>query len=185
MRRTLIYAAIAFSIPILFFFIFIRGGKPSAQSTDPAENQVLQNLSGNFDATANINYKGISATATITQDSPLSCLVAFTAPDTLKDMRFEFSRDSVEVSYKGLSFDFDPSSVPGGSVANLAVSAINKVLLKEGLALSYEDGALAVGGSNENGAFTLVLDEETGNFLKLSVPDHQLEIDFSNFAFLE
>jgi len=178
LRRILALAAVLLAA----FFIFAscrKGEDPGSRNA-----KVLDQMSAQYDTTANITYGELGATATISQTTPTSCSVSFTAPDSLKDMAFTFTRDEVQVSFKGLSFAFDPSSVPGGAVANMAVSAINKVLLREDLDLDYTDGALSVSGNTDAGAFTLVLDPENGNMLSLSVPGEGLEIEFEDFRFL-
>jgi len=158
-----------------------NGGMPSPS----ASSQILKKLSGNFKTTARVTYRGLAATAEITQDSPESCTVAFLAPDTLNGMSVRFSSEDVEVSYKGLGFSFNPTSLPGASVAKTAVSAINTALRDEGLRLEQLEGTLSVMGTSDSGEFTLLLEPDSGNLLKLSVPRQELEIEFENFTFLE
>jgi len=179
LRKIIPIAAVLVLAAFLIFFLTRPKDAASAR-----EDKILGQLSSQFDTTANISYNGFNATATISQQTPLSCQVVFSEPESLKDMAFSFAQDKVEVAYKGLAFSFDPSSVPGSAVAKMAVSAINKVLGKEGVQVNYTEDALEVSGETEAGAFTLLLDPENGNMMKLSIPGEQLEIEFENFTFL-
>lgn len=155
------------------------GSKAEEQSTP------LKKHSGNYSSTANITYKELQATATITQESPQSCAVVFSSPPSLKDMAFVFHKDNVDLNYKGMSFSFNPNSLPGGAVAGMAVSAINTAMRDDGLQVELADDALEVSGVMQSGEFKLRLDAKNGNLLKLSVPAEELEIEFVNFQFLD
>ena len=155
-----------------------------AEPVTPQNAKALRHFTGLFETTAHITYRDLSAIARIVQDTPEACTVTFSAPDTLKNMSFVFRQDQVKVSYRGLSFDFDPGSIPGSAVAKAAVSSINAALQKEGLALEQLSGSLSLTGSSESGDFTLLIDTESGDLLKLTVPSQELEIAFENFTFL-
>lgn len=145
----------------------------------------LAGRSGNYNTQAVIRYKELSATAIIAQKTPESCSLNFTSPDSLKDMAFVFHRDSVDVSFKGSSFRFDPRSVPGGAVANVTVTAISKALQDDGITVNRTDQGTELTGMLGVGEFTLSLDPESGSLVKLSVPSEELEIEFQNFRFLD
>jgi len=146
---------------------------------------LFEEHSGNFDTVANISYKELSATARITRETPRSCSVTFTSPESLSDIAFVFWDDRVELNYKAMSFAFDPNSVPGGAVARIAVGAINTALDGRGLAVEYTDNALTLSGALDSGSFTLRVDQNDQSLLKLSIPDQQLDIEFVNFSFLD
>lgn len=165
---------------LLFSLLGGCGPSPPAEPSSPLEGR-----SGNYDTTAVITYKELKATATISQESPESCLVRFASPDSLGDMAFVFRRDSVDVSYKGLAFQFDPQSLPGGAVAKVAVNAVNKAMMGDGVSLALTDAGMELTGMLEVGEFKLRLDADDGNLLKLSVPSEELEIEFVNFRFLD
>ena len=151
---------------------------------NPQPANPLPKQSGNFETAAEIRYKELKATASVSRETPDSCTVVFASPPSLKDMSFVFRRDSVDLSYKGLGFRFDPDSLPGGAVAGLTVSAINRAMSDDGLTLDYADGKLGITGIMDSGEFHLLLDQQSGNLLKLSIPAEELEIAFVNFHFL-
>ena len=146
---------------------------------------LFEGHSGNFDTTANISYRELSATARITRETPRSCSVTFTSPESLADVAFIFWSDRVELNYKAMSFTFDPNSVPGGAVARIAVGAINAALSGKGLAVQYEDSALTLSGTLDSGDFILRVDQNDQSLLRLSIPEQQLDIEFINFTFLD
>ena len=155
-------------------------------SAAPAEPvPPLAGHTGNYDTQAKITCGELSATATVSQESPDACTVTFTSPDSLEDMAFLFRQDSVDVSYKDLGFQFDPGSVPGGAIAKVMVSAVGKAMRDDGVTAESTEAGTELSGTLETGAFTLRLDPESGSPLKLSVPSEELEIEFVNFRFLD
>lgn len=168
---------------VLAFLLLFCGCGTTGENV-PGKTPLAEH-SGNYRTTAHINYKDLKASASISQETPSSCSVVFESPPSLKEMAFVFRQDSVDLSYKGLSFSFNPDSMPGGAVAKLAVSAINKAMKDEGLNVALDGSALEVTGMLENGEFSLKLDGKTGNLLKLSVPAEELEIEFVNFQFFD
>lgn len=151
----------------------------------PDTKEPLKGRTGNYTTTAKIGYRDLQATARISQESPSSCAVTFESPESLEDMGFIFREDSVDLSYKGLSVTFEPDTLPGGAVAKMAVTAINKAMKDDGLTVAMTDGALEIRGMMESGEFILTINKETGNLMKLSVPAEELEIEFANFKFLD
>lgn len=145
----------------------------------------LSKHTGNYTTDARIKYKELSAVAKISQETPSSCSVEFESPPSLSGMAFVFKSDKVDLNYKGLSFTYSPESIPGGAIAKLATSAINRAMKDDGLSVVQEDGALRINGVMESGSFSLTLDKKTGNLMKLSVPEEELEIEFENFTFLD
>ena len=160
----------------------------SLTSCSPKEKtpeDLFEGHSGNFDTTANISYKDLSATARITRETPRSCSVTFSSPESLADVAFVFWDDRVDLNYKAMSFTFDPNSVPGAAVARLTAAAVNSALSGKGLAVQYADNALTLSGALDSGSFTLRLDQGDQRLLKLSIPDQQLDVEFINFTFLD
>lgn len=174
------FTAFVFSAILPLLLITGCSDNPLAQISSPLEKH-----SGMYDATANISYRGLDATATISQTTPDRCSVQFSSPASLQDMAFVFTEDSVDVSYRGLSFSFDPGSMPSAAISKLAVSAINSSFLDENIELTRTDSGILLDGVSDGGEFTLQLDGESGNFLKLSIPSQELEIEFENFRFLD
>lgn len=146
---------------------------------------IFEGRSGNYSTAARISYKGLNAQAAISQETPASCAVAFTAPASLKDMAFVFRQDSVDLSYKGLRFRFEQASVPLAAVARLAVSTINYAMRGDGVEAARVGDAVEITGIQENGSFLLRVDAETGRPIKLLIPAEELEIEFDNFTFLD
>ena len=167
----------AFVLVISGFFLFYRGGRPPAP--------VGEERSGNYTTTAKMTYRNLALAATISRESPQSCALTFTSPESLKDMSMVFWNDRVALSYKNASFSFDPKSVPGNAAAQLAVCAMNAAMRGEGVVVDCTDQVITVSGRLDSGEFILQLDRAAGNFLKLSIPAQKLEMEFTDFSFLE
>lgn len=157
-------------------------GDKSAVSADEA--RILSGLSSPFHTSASIRYGSLTAETTVARDSPLSCTVVFTAPESLRDMAYTFREESVELSYKGLQFSFDPSGVPDRSAAKAMVSALAAATQGTLTQARRQGNELEAQGTGPRGLFTLLLDAESGALIKLSVPQEELEIIFSDFSFL-
>ncbi|MCR2024263.1 hypothetical protein [Anaerotruncus colihominis] len=150
-----------------------------------AENLARQSLSQNFQTTAKVRYKNIETVMTIYK-KPMNCaVVTFEAPDSLKEMKMTFYTDHVALSYKDLSFDFTPDSVPGKAASKMVLTALNAALNDDGISVREEEGRLIVDGTIDAGDFSLIIDAENGNILKLSIPENNLELEVLNFKFLE
>ena len=96
-----------------------------------------------------------------------------------------FFTDKVTVQYGDLSFDFTPDSVPGKAASKMILSALNAALNDQGVRFEEQDGKLVVTGKIEEGDFSLVVDGENGNILKLSIPQNDFEVEILNFKILE
>lgn len=156
------------------------GGKQLAPDTD----EVVGKINSGFETTAVIHYKEIEAQAVMNKQDTGGCSIEFSSPKGLEGMRVEFLQEKVQVAYKGLSFDFNPDSMPGKAVAKMVVSAIDAATKEEGVRVSLENDVLTMTGTIESGEFILKLDPKQGNILKLSIPQSELEIEFLNFKFM-
>lgn len=154
------------------------GEAPPAAPSSP-----LAGRSGNYQAETVIRMPGLSAAATISQ-SPQERRVTFTSPESLAGMEYRFDGDSVDVLYRGLSFSFDPQSVPAGSAAGVVAKAVEQAVMDDGITIAQTDTGTALGGMLDAGAFTLLVDPD-GVPCKLLLPDRDMEIEFGNFRFFD
>ena len=144
---------------------------------ESAAEQMRQNLSQSFQTTAKVRYGGLETEMTIYK-KPMNCaVVTFQSPESIRDIKMTFFTDKVTVQYGDLSFDFTPDSVPG--------KALNAALNDQGVRFEEQDGKLVVTGKIEEGDFSLVVDGENGNILKLSIPQNDFEVEILNFKILE
>lgn len=149
------------------------------------KEKLIEKVNSPFSTSANIKYKDIIAAATISSETPKTCKVLFSSPKSIEGMSFILSDEEVFVDYKGMNFSFDPNSLPGGAVANVVVAAINSATQKDGVTVEVKENVLEVSGESDAGEFILRLDKSNGNFLKLVLPENDLELEFVNFKFLE
>ena len=146
---------------------------------------VTENLSKSFETTARVTYHDFETVMTIYK-KPMNCaVVKFESPESLKDFQMTYYTDKVSVDYKEMHFDFMPDSLPGKAASNLVISALNAAMNENGISIEKEDKQLIVNGEMEEGSFSLVIDKENGNILKLSIPSSELEMEILNFKILE
>ncbi len=67
----------------------------------------------------------------------------------------------------------------------MVLTALNAALNDDGISVREEEGRLIVDGTIDAGDFSLIIDAENGNILKLSMPENDLELEVLNFKFLE
>ena len=149
----------------------------------PRENPLLA-CSGHYEATAAITCRDWRAAAVISRTTPHFCRVTFTAPENLNGISVTFGADAVEVAYEGLAEKFSVQALPGGAAAQVMTVALARALSDPEAALRRDGALLVLDSKTERGDFSLYLDEETGQPLKLLFPAEELTIDFVRFTFL-
>lgn len=147
------------------------------------ERRVLRDLPNYYDAAVTIVCEDFSATATLRRETPASCAVSFTSPETIEDLSCTFAQEGVKVSYAGLDFSFG-TALPPNAVAGLIVSALDEVLGAQELVAQSPDGPFTVEAGADSAAYTLTLDKETGAPQKLVFSEQGIEIAFDLFTFL-
>lgn len=167
---------------ILFVSMVACSTNSSTQEISPEE--VIVAVQSEFEAVLNIKYKELQATATIKQDLPQKCTIAFTSPESLKDMYFEMDKETVLIDYKGLKLKSEIKDMPNSAFVKMVVFAIDQISKNNGIRMKLEGNAFIISGELESGGFDMVLDATNTNILKLMIPEQQLEIEFVNFKFI-
>jgi len=143
----------------------------------------LERTASAFETTAQLKYRGIESTVTVKKELPVSYLVTFQSPDSLKGMEVQFAQDNVAIQYGKMKLDVSPDQLSSSAAVKLLASVIDSVVEQEDLQIELEDGRAALTGRLDSGDFILIIDRETGNFLSLSMPDSEFEMTFENFTF--
>ncbi len=147
--------------------------------------QIQENLSKSYETTAKVNYHDFETVMTIYK-KPMNCAtVRFENPENLKDFKLTYYTDKVAVDYKDMHFDFLPDTLPGKAASSLVVSALNSAMSDNGVTVEQKEKQLIVKGELDEGSFSLVIDRDNGNILKLSIPASELEMEILNFKILE
>lgn len=181
-KFTIFLAATACVLGVVLLFDLLGG---SDKLKDNTKDKVIAKTQEAFETTANIKYKDIEAAVVIVNTPPKTCTVEFLSPKGIKGMSFFFEGNDISIDYNGMSFTFNPNTLPGGAVAKMVVSTINAATSKEGVTVALEKNVLEIAGESEAGAFILKLDRDNGNFIRLSIPENEFEMEFVNFNFLE
>lgn len=175
-RSAILLAVLALGAALLLGSCSSKNEPPRA---DPSDT-----LNKPFESTVSIRYKELEATAKIAKQAPGYCKINFTGPKALQDMAVEFTTDQVNISYKQMNAAFNPSSIAGSAVSKMLVSAIDTAAKEDGVRVEYKDSVLIVTGQMENGEFTLSIDPQNGNLMRLCVPADDFEAKFADFSFI-
>ena len=77
----------------------------------------------------------------------------------------------------------DPETLTDGMAGQLLFDALENALGEDTVSVTNQDGVLTVVGEAGGGSFVLRLDEETGNFLSLEIPEEDFSLTFQGFSF--
>ncbi len=141
-------------------------------------------LGDGFTCTIEAQYQKMRVVGTVTRRSAGTLSVSFTEPATLDGLVAEWDGEQVTLSFRGLQFTVDPSSVPESALGEEVLAALDAVQRGDG-ERTVEDGKVTVAGNGTNGQYVLVCDADTGIPLSLSVPSLPLEVVFSNVNTME
>lgn len=172
MKRTWIAAALA--------ALCLSGCGTPESSLPPTAESVAQAVSQSFDAAAVIKMGGIEAEADLNRTESGVCTFQFHKPAALDGMTITLDRDTIGLSYLGLSVKADSEKVLSSSMTKAIVASINAAAEPNGVTVGVDGTAILVSGTTESGDFTLRLDQKNQSMLTLSIPNLDLECHFSS-----
>lgn len=152
-------------------------GRP-AETVTP--ESAAQAAGQSFDVSAAIKMGGVEAEADLNRTEEGVCTFQFRKPEALSGMTVALDRDTIRLSYLGLSVEADSEKVLGSSMTKAIVSAINAASEPNGITVGVEGSAIRIDGEMEAGEFTLQLDQKEQSMLTLSIPNLDLECHFSS-----
>lgn len=173
-------AALLLCLPLL-----LCSCSKAPETEEEIREEAAEIASRDFVSGASIEYGGLSLRAQITKDSQGETTVTMESPETVKGLTLTAKDGEVALHYKGLSTSIDPDSFVGKTLVQAAIKALNEAGNPQGITVTRTDGGVQLISSTEGMNFTLALDQETGHFLELSVPDEKLNIKFENFQFAD
>ncbi|MEG2596852.1 MAG: hypothetical protein RR977_00360 [Oscillospiraceae bacterium] len=157
-------------------------GEKERSLSSGEQEQMAAAIGAGFDAKATVKMGGIEAEVDINRTSEGVCTMVLTKPKGLSGMTFQFDRETVTVGYLGLHMKLDSASLLSSAMTEAVVSSINKVAEPHGVKMSVKGEVLSVFGATESGDFTLTIDRANQSMLKLSIPNMDLECNFSPFS---
>ena len=123
---------------------------------------------------------GIEAEADLNRTENGVCTFLFHNPAALDGMTVTLDRDTIGLSYLGLSVEADSEKVLSSSVTKAIVASINLAAEPSGVTVDVDGSAILVSGKTDSGDFTLRLDQKNQSMLTLSIPNLDLECHFSS-----
>ncbi|HJB26584.1 MAG TPA: hypothetical protein H9662_08250 [Firmicutes bacterium] len=171
-------------IVLCTFMLLVLTGCNSTQG----ENTQTENLPSTavqpFESSAQFTYGDFAFEAVVRRDAPGTCIITLTSPKAVEGMKFTYQSDKLTIEYLGMHVDVDPNAALSQAAVSAVVKALDAVTRQNGIHVSFEDGKFLVSGETENGDFTLILDEKSGNFLSLEMPEIPMSVTFHNFKLL-
>lgn len=152
------------------------------RSAPAGEERLTQRANGSFSAAATLRYGKVTSRVAVERD-PTSYTLTFSEPKSLAGMKVIFQEEEVEVQYGALSFRVDPESFATSAPVKLLAGAINAATADSGVTVELTGGVATITGEGDGGQFILRLDEKSGNFLSLSIPESEFSMEFENFQF--
>ncbi len=167
MRR--IVPAVLCGTLLLFLCACGKGGAPSTPPAFPerfsADAAVCM---GEYTILSHIDY------------APDDMELTFQSPEALKKLTLKCAGGTCSVAYDGLSLNLDIGKLPQAAFARVIDQAMIQCLSGAGVTTEFTGIEWIYKGETGLGAFELAQDPDTGALLRISCPDDELTIDFSN-----
>lgn len=170
---------------VLLAVVLVVGG--CGKTSDKPNNndkKNIENLGGNFTATAALQYGDTVAEAEISKEKTGVFSMCFTSPDTLKGVEVRMEGDEVFIKYGFLSYQLKNEDMPNAAAIKILVNTVFSATGENAL-LEAEGETLVVSGSTSVGEYYLTVDRESGSLLELSVPAEDFKLTFSNFCYTD
>ena len=162
---------ISFAVIFMLTFCLTACAVPKTGGNSVREN----NLDCAFDSEMNFVLGKLNAEGRMTHTDDDIWTVEFDSPNTLSGIRLEFSDDTVNASYKGLSFSVPQSALPVKAMMLSLIQAVRDNSSAEQLSGEEKDGMFIVNGKLESGDYTILADSE-GRLKEFEMPNNKLKI---------
>ncbi|MBO5164620.1 MAG: hypothetical protein J6B75_11050 [Ruminococcus sp.] len=136
------------------------------------------NLNSSFTAKMTVVLDKLTAEGTITRSSDSIWEAEFESPNTLSGVKLCFEGNTVNASYKGLSFSVPKSALPVKAMLTNLISAVDAAAREEQLQGTESEGLLNISGTLESGDYTLSIDDK-GCIHSFEMPNNLLKIVFT------
>lgn len=146
--------------------------------------KTLPALEQPFQMTAQVRHKQQISVMTIDYQLPQGATVKFENPDSMQGVMLSFDPQKVEMTLDDLRFTYTSGSFPAQATSRQILSAIFAAANAEQPDISRGQEGLTLAGLDGGVAYQILFDETSGNILKLSIPDEELEMQTLNFKFV-
>lgn len=114
------------------------------------------------------------------QYAPEYLKVTFQSPEALRKMEMTYTGDACSISYDSLSLNLDVSDLPQATFGRVILQTLRQCAAKADITTSRTESGWLYTGSVGDGRFEVLQDPSTGALTRISCPDIQVTIDFSN-----
>lgn len=161
----------AFALFVMLTFCLTACAVPGSGENAEREN----NLDCAFESDVELVLEKLNAEGKMIHTDEGTWSVEFSSPNTLSGIKLEFAEDTVNASYKGLSFSVPQSVLPVKAMMLNLIEAVEENSAAEKLQGEEKDGLFQINGTLESGEYTLTADE-SGNFSAFEMPSFKFMI---------
>ncbi|NLK70903.1 MAG: hypothetical protein GX286_05620 [Clostridiales bacterium] len=147
------------------------------------KKEIKPKLDSSFSCNVKMKYGDLLSEAEVKRFGNGAWEAYFSQPNTLAGVKLMFMDDEVTASYKGLSFSVPKSALPIKSMMSNLFSIIDETAAKDTIEVINDKEYMVIEGRTEQGDYEIKLDKETGLLNSFEMPNLDLVIEFSDFAF--
>lgn len=114
------------------------------------------------------------------QYAPEYLEVTFQSPEALRKMKMTYSGDVCSVTYDDLSLSLDASDFPQSSFGKIILHAMRQCAAKADITVSRTENGWLYTGTVGEGSFEALQDASTGAITRISCPELEVTITFSD-----
>ncbi|MDR1754958.1 MAG: hypothetical protein LBR74_08695 [Eubacterium sp.] len=147
-------------------------------------NSANLNLDKAYSFSAELVYGDLKAAGNFERFSGGRWNVELTEPYELQGMSLFFKDGKAKATFHGITVDI--TGLPEiSTVADKVINTVENAISSEGSEARRSGDIIKVTGISDYGAYTLELDAKTKLPISASLPDHNLELTFSNVSVSE
>ena len=148
-----------------------------------AEKQkILDSLKSDFTSGIHIMYEDVEAYGVINKENEDNFDIYFTSPESLRDISITLMDKKAKISYKDFSFTMGNENVVEKTAVAIAEKVFNSLLEEKGAEIHFIDNNIVIEGNTGEAEFSIVINLEEGNMMKLEIPSQKFSMEFNNFT---
>ncbi|MFR8011614.1 MAG: hypothetical protein ACLU8W_07650 [Clostridia bacterium] len=114
------------------------------------------------------------------QYAPEYLEVTFQSPEALSKMKMTYTGDVCSIAYDNLSLNLDVSDLPQAAFGRVIVQTMRQCISGADMTVNRTESGWIYTGSSAIGDFEALQDPSTGALTRISCPEIQATIEFSN-----
>lgn len=138
-------------------------------------------LNKSYTCEAEITFGDIQANAGINRLGNGVWDIELTSPSNLAGLAICYDNELAKISYNGLSFEIAKEDLPIQSMLTALTQALDNAANENNINCFKKGNKITAEGKLNNGEYTITIDEKSGAMLNLTLPDLNLDVNFSKY----